>query len=722
MEVNLSVTETFVHVALGLLLLSGTLVAQDYVISTVAGGTSSTPGNMAGSWQFSGQSSIFGIEFSATGQIVQVGNAISGQLAISGTPCATSAAFTGTVSATGALTINLNENGQVVVFSGTLASDGNSASGTYGAPSGGCTNGDTGTWSGQRLPTRSGIGDGGLATQATLDAPYGVAGAPTGGVYIAEVGSNETDPRVRKVSSSGIITTVAGNGTNGYAGDGGPAINALLDAPFGVWADSIGDLYIADTGNERVRKVSPNGTITTVAGIGSGSIGQTYPISGVPATSALLYSPWALTTDSLGNLYIAQGGLDIVSKVSPSGIITTVAGNTTRGYSGDGGSALNAELHAPSGVAVDSAGNVFIADSGNARIRKVSSSGIITTVAGNGTQGYAGDGEQATSAELQYPSGIAIDFADNLYIADLGNNRIRKIASNGIMSTIAGNGVQGYSGDGGSAPNAELNRPNSLSVDSSGNVFVADTHNNVIRLLTPAPAIPQIDAGGVVNGASYTVPVAPGSIAAVFGDFFLTSTSIDTDLPLDTSLQNLSFQFSGGTQAPLYFASGAQVDLQVPWELAGQATATLAATLNGQTGVTQTVNVAAVAPAIFSMNSQGTGQGAILDSAYHLVDSSNPVTDGTTIILIYCTGLGPVTNQPATGSPGPSSPLAETTTLPTVTIGGTPAGVLFSGLAPGYVGLYQVNALVLSAPPGQSVPVTISIRGVTSNTVTIAVQ
>ena len=404
------------------------------------------------------------------------------------------------------------------------------------------------------------------------------------------------------------------------------------------------------------------------------------------------------------------------------GIISTVAGNGTAGFSGDGGPAVSAQLTSPSGVAVDSVGNIFIADTNNARIRKVSPNGIITTVAGNGTQGYAGDGGQATTAQLQYPTGIAIDSAGNLYVADLGNNRVRKIASNEIISTIAGNGVQGYSGDGGLATNAELNSPNGLSVDSSGNVFVADTQNNVIRLLTPPPAIPQINAGGVVNGASYVAPVAPGSIAAVFGNFSLTSTSTDTGLPLDTSLQNLSFQFSSGSQAPLYFVSGEQVNLQVPWELTGDSTATIAATLKGQTGAAQTVNLATFAPAIFSMNSQGTGQGAILDSSYHLVDSSNPATDGTTTILIYCTGLGPVTNQPATGSPAPSSPLAKTTTPPTVTIGGTSANVSFSGLAPGYVGLYQVNALVLSAPPGDGVPVTISIGGVTSNTVTIAVQ
>src|ERR1017187_9435578 len=296
----------YLRPAVCLVLLSSVGVAQQYVISTVAGGGVTTTGNMTGSWQFSARSLVFGLTFSVTGAITQTGSSVSGQLTINGSPCATSATLSGTVSSTETLTMNLHENGQVVVFLGSLSSDGNSASGTYSGPSGGCTNGDTGTWSGQRSPTASGrVGDGGLATNAKLDAPYGVAAVPSGEFYISEVGSNETDPRVRMVSSSGTITTVAGNGTNGYGGDGGSAVNALLNAPFGLCVDNIGNLYIADTGNERVRKGTPDGTISTIAGIGPGSPGQSYPISGVPATSALLYSPWALTIDGRGNLYIA---------------------------------------------------------------------------------------------------------------------------------------------------------------------------------------------------------------------------------------------------------------------------------------------------------------------------------------------------------------------------------------------------------------------------------
>jgi sugar lactone lactonase YvrE len=624
-------------------------VAQQYVITTVAGNSpQATSGlaNMAGNWQFSAQSSVFGLSFSVAGQVAQIGNNVSGQLAVSGTPCATSAALSGTLSNAGVVAMRLNENGQAVAFSGSLLGDGNSAGGAYAAPSGGCTNGDKGQWSGQRVSAPSGsAANGGLATNATLDAPYGVAADSTGALYIAEVGSNETDARIWKVSPSGIITTVAGNGTNGYAGDGGPAVNALLDAPFGVWADGLGDLYIADTGNERVREVSPSGIVTTLAGIGGALPGQAYPTSGVPATTALLYSPSALTTDSLGNLYIAQGGLDIVSKVSSSGIITTVAGNAIRGYSGDGGSALKAELYAPSGVAVDSSGNVFIADNGNARVRKVSPVGIITTVAGNGTQGYAGDGGPATSAQLQYPSGIAIDSVGNLYVADLGNNRVRKIAPNGIIGTIAGNGVQGYSGDGGLGTNAELSRPNSLSVDNSGNVFVADTSNNVVRLLQPAGSHQAISSA--TNGASNlsSASISAGEIIVLYGSGLgpaqLAAATLGGDGLYDSQLAGTSVTING-TPAPMVYAWATQTSAIVPYEVAG-ATAQITVLYEGQTTAAFSVPIASSAPEVFSFDSTGRGQAAAINQDGTTInDAANPANVGD-IISLYATGEGQTT-------------------------------------------------------------------------------
>jgi uncharacterized protein (TIGR03437 family) len=231
---------------------------------------------------------------------------------------------------------------------------------------------------------------------------------------------------------------------------------------------------------------------------------------------------------------------------------------------------------------------------------------------------------------------------------------------------------------------------------------------------------PSIDSGGVVNVASYAPgPVSPGSVAAVFGSFPISTPVAVSGIPLPTSLSGLSIQFSGGVQAPMYYASGSQVNIQVPWGLAGQTS--LTATVNDKTSAPQTLNLASFAPGIFSMNGQGTGQGAVLDSQNNLVDASNPTTAGAAI-QIFCTGLGPVTNQPPTGVPAPSSPLAETTMTPTVTIGGSTAQVLFSGLSPGNVGLYQVNVPVPAGiAAGTSVPVVISRGAASSNTVTIAV-
>ena len=243
----------------------------------------------------------------------------------------------------------------------------------------------------------------------------------------------------------------------------------------------------------------------------------------------------------------------------------------------------------------------------------------------------------------------------------------------------------------------------------------------VLAVGASAQSGPSINSGGIVNAASSAAPVAPGSIASVYGGFLLTSPAGASGAPLPDSLAGLSLQF-GDTPAPLFYASTGQVNLQVPWETAGESQTSLTATLNGQAGSAQTVSLAPFAPGIFATNAQGTGQGAILNTSYQLVDASHPATPGVTYIQIYCTGLGPVTNQPADGAAAPANPPAETSTIPEVTIGGVPATVTFAGLAPGFVGEYQVNALVpAAASAGNAVPVAISIEGAASNTVTIAV-
>jgi sugar lactone lactonase YvrE len=329
-------------------------------------------------------------------------------------------------------------------------------------------------------------GDNGPATSALLSDPEGVAVDSAGNLYIAETANS----RVRKVSN-GVITTVAGNGTEGFSGDNGPAISAQLNGPQGVAVDSAGNLYIADKGNSRIRKVS-NGVITTVAGNGTPG----YSGDNGPATGAQLAGPWGVAVDSTGNLYIADGFFgnsdtifqgNRIREVS-NGVITTVAGGGTLvagggAPSGDNGPATSVQLYLPSSVALDSAGNVYIADTGNNRIRKVAN-GVITTVAGNGTAGFSGDNGPATGAQLALPESVAVDSAFNLYIADNANNRIRKV-SNGVITTVAGsNGTHGFSGDNGPATSAELNSPQGVAVDSAGNLYIADYLNFRVRKVT----------------------------------------------------------------------------------------------------------------------------------------------------------------------------------------------------------------------------------------------
>jgi trimeric autotransporter adhesin len=332
-------------------------------------------------------------------------------------------------------------------------------------------------------------GDGGAATAAELYDPRCVAVDGSGNVYIADAYNN----RIRKVDPSGVISTFAGNGTAGYSGDGGAATAAELSYPRGVAVDGSGNVYIADQNNNRVRKVAPSGFISTFAGNGTAG----YSGDGGAATAAKLYYPTGVAVDGSGNVYIADYFNHRIRKVDPSGVISTIAGNSNVGYSGDGGAATAAKLYYPLGVAVDGSGNVYIADEDNHRIRKVNPLGIISTIAGNGTVGYSGDGGAATAAELDDPTGVAVDGSGNVYIADQANSVIRKVDLSGVISTFAGNGTFGYSGDGGVAIAAQLNHPAGVAVDGSGNVYIADYYNNRIRKV-----ISGLPSAGAITGDS----------------------------------------------------------------------------------------------------------------------------------------------------------------------------------------------------------------------------
>lgn len=336
-----------------------------------------------------------------------------------------------------------------------------------------------------------------------------------------------TRPPVTKDTLSGRMYTYAGNPYDStgaqvpFSGDGGPAIKATLNEPDGVCIDAAGNLYIADLYNERIRKVTAQGIISTIAGNGQAG----YSGDGGPAVAAELDLPGGLAVDAAGNVYFADYDNSCIRKVSTSGIISTYAGNGQQGFKGDGGPANSAELNRPTGVAVDNAGNLYIADYQNDRIRKVNTNGIISTVAGGGNSNPV-NGSPADSVILYAPDGVAVDASDNIYIASLVGSRIFKVNTNGIISTIAGSGSYskgGYSGDGGPAVNAQLNSPTDVILDGSGNIYIADANNYVIR---------KIDVNGIITtyagNGSASVTFVQGAIALDVGIGYLPSIAIDS--------------------------------------------------------------------------------------------------------------------------------------------------------------------------------------------------
>ncbi len=403
-------------------------------------------------------------------------------------------------------------------------------------------------------------GDGGQATSARLSRPAGVTVDAQGNIYIVDTGNG----RIRRVAPDGVITTVAGSpcfcdpnddftlcqpssvavdkaqnlyvadtGSNrirkftnagapsnfagalpqsgrfigGFRGDGGPAVVALLNRPIGVVLDEAGNLYFSDSNNLRVRKIDTAGIITTIAGNGTNVSDD-----GIPATATGVIHPQGVAIDAAGTVYVAEAGNPGITlpsstyttpagnggrvrAVSSAGAIRTIGGNGQPKFSGDNGSATSANLHAPNNLTVDANGNVYVADTQNQRIRKISPSGTITTVAGNGLLGYSGDGGSAVDARLNMPTDVAVDENGNLYIADSGNHRIRRVGSDGAISTFAGNGIPAFSGDAGLAAYASLNTPTGVAY-TRGFVFIADSANNCVRRVDPSGTIDTIAGAG----------------------------------------------------------------------------------------------------------------------------------------------------------------------------------------------------------------------------------
>jgi uncharacterized protein (TIGR03437 family) len=551
------------------------------------------------------------------------------------------------------------------------------------------------------IPNVSGwFGDGGAATGAYFYQPTRVFVDSKKNFYISDYFTHV----VRMVTAStGNISTIAGNGTAGFGGDGAAGNLANITDVHGIAADGNGNVYISDTLNFRIRKIDSNGIITTFAGNGT----RAYAGDGGTALAASLWYPGGLAIDGSGNLYVADYGSFTVRKIAADGSITTVAGTGTWGNSGDGGSATKATLAFPTSLTLDSAGNLYIGDVGNNNIRKIGKDGNISTVVSNVT-----------------PQGLGIDTAGNFYFVDGLSSSVRKILPGGGIVMIAGNGLPGYSGDGGTASLALLNQPAGLSMSPDGSIYVADTGNQIIRQLVPVS-----NSVGVEDAASSLAgPIAPGEILALFGSGLGPAVpvqfTLDANGRFPTSLAGTSVTMNG-TPAPLIFTSSGVVAAIAPYEIANATTAAIVLTYQGKS-FNATVPVVAAVPSMFTADTSGAGLAAALNQDLSVNSLTNPAKAGSTIVL-YATGEG-LTNAPVNGKP--ADPTCGVACLPVpllqpvrVKVGNQLVTASFAGGSPTLVaGIMQVNVVIPPATPTGPTQVQLLVAGFQSQPgVTIAV-
>lgn len=530
----------------------------------------------------------------------------------------------------------------------------------------------------------TGIGDGGSATAAQLSAPWGIALDVNGNLHIADTGNQ----RVRRVDPAGEITTEAGTGTAGFLGDNGPATEAELWSPFGIAVDPAGNVYIADRNNQRIRETDTSGNIYTLVGTGQSGLGA----EGLPGPQMPLNNPSGVCLDRTGTIYVVDLGNNRVLQSLPGSGVTTVAGNGSPGYAGDGGPARLAQLNGPTACILDAAGDLFIADTNNHGIREVTPDGNISTVAGTGSAGFGGDGGPATAASLNGPMGIAVDGNGDLFIADTGNNRVREVSAGGVIQTVAG---------GPGTPT--IGRPGGLTLDGSGNLYFAEPGANVIGKLVPGTATSSSSQGSTttlpanpisaVNAASLDAgPVAPGELITISGSGLgpqagITATPDATGL-IPTSLGGTQVQFDGNA-APILYAQSGQVNVQVPYGVAGAASTNMVLLYNGQQVGSVVLAVVPSAPAIFSNVANQDGS----------ANSQNEPAPPNSIVTVYATGEGLTTGSNTSGQPA-SAPYPQPAAPVTLNVAGIPAQILFAGSAPGQVGTLQINARI----PGGFVP------------------
>ena len=460
-------------------------------------------------------------------------------------------------------------------------------------------------------------GDGGAALAAEIGGISGLAVDAAGNVYFADTWNQ----RIRMVAATGVVSTIAGNGVVGEGGDGGPAVSASLLWPAGIAVDANGNLYLSS--GSRVRKVSSSGTISAFAGTATAG----YAGDGGAATSARLTEPHGLAVDSAGNVYIADSGNFRIRKVDRNGIITTIAGNGVAGYSGDGGPAVSASIGYIHALALDAAGNLYFSDPYNHCVRRILTNGTVQTVAGGGF-GNAGDGGPAAAAELKYPYGLAADRLGNIYVADLLNHRVRVIGSDGTMFTAAGTGSPGFNGDGQPGPYTSLDMPAELAATPSGSIYIADLRNFRIRELvnSSSPTAPTLltPANGATGISLAPALIWSASSGATSYDVYLGTSSPP---PLLINTTGTSYAPGSLAEGTLYFwqvvaKNGSNSNISATWSFTTQAVPPAAPVLtspaNGATGVS-------VAPAL---TWNGTS-GAVSYDVYFGTMSAPPLVANT---------------------------------------------------------------------------------------------
>lgn len=560
-------------------------------------------------------------------------------------------------------------------------------------------------------------GDGGTATGANLSGPYGLAVDSSNAVYITDQFNN----RVRKVSG-GTINTTAGEGTAGFKGDAGAATSAQINSALGVAVDSSGNVYIADTNNNVIRKVTGS-NISTVVGSNTapGPLGG----DGASALGAYIFHPTSIAFDGLGNYYIADSGNQRIRKVDKSGNISTFAGNGTPGYNSDDVTATLSEINNPQAIAADARGNVYVADTNNHRIRMITPGGTISTIAGTGRAAFSGDGGPANKASVNNPKGIAVDSDGNVYISDTNNFRIRVITRDGNIQTIAGGVGSGNNGDGGPALQAQLRFPTGIAVDSAKNVYVSDNQNNRVRKLTYVPQTPAIPSGGVISASAYGgfKSIAPGGWIEVFGSNLAANMRewADADfrgVNAPTALDGTKVTI-GGQPAFIAYVSPSQINAQVPSNIATGMQSLVVTTADGASDafpVTVTATQPGLlAPAQFNIGGKQYAAATFFDGTTFVLPvgaipgyASRPAKAGETIIF-YGVGFGGVTpNIPAGQVVQQNNSLASPVQFQ---IGSAAATATFAGLGSNAVGSYQFNVIVPAIPANAAATVTFTLGG-----------